>query len=333
MVNRYGFRMLASGIKLDAYNKNPILLYAHQRPNRDNPQITPVGKMHDIRLDENGRLIGDMEFDADDDFAVKLEKKWKKGMLNTVSLKAEVLAVSDEPEFILEGQEYPTVISSLLEEVSIEPIPGDAEAVALRLYHKDDPERMVVLSNDHQDNIESLFPKPKSKTNMKLIQLAFTGQKIVSLAKDATEEQMAEAITNLVEKANESVTLAAQVAQKDTEITTLKKKLEDVELSAKEEKANALVDAAVSAKKITPSEKESFVELAKTNFDAVKKILDAKKGFTSVTDGLQPEGESKYAKLSWDELDRKNLLASVKSEEPETYKNKFKEKFGKEPNI
>ncbi|MCD8177302.1 MAG: hypothetical protein LUE98_07720 [Tannerellaceae bacterium] len=34
---------------------------------------------------------------------------------------------------------------------------------------------------------------------------------------------------------------------------------------------------------------------------------------------------SKYASLSWDELDRKGLLAELKEKDPELYKEKYSE--------
>jgi hypothetical protein len=340
LTNRYGFRVLASGIKLDAYTKNPIILYSHQRPNQENPKILPIGKMHNVRINAEGQLVGDMEFDQDDDFAVAIEKKWEKGMLNAVSLKAEILQVSDEEVYKLPGQTLPSIIESLLEEVSVEPVPGDSNAVSLRLHYQGKPAQVISLSNDSDFDPSSLFPTTKPISDMKLIQLAFAGQKFVTLGKDATEEQIAQAVSDLAAKANESadkvVTLSAQVTEKDTLISTLQNDLQTIQLQAVTDKATALVDEAVTAKKITPAEKAEYVELAKTNYDTVKKILDNKKGFYSVAAeaGKTPEaGVVDYATLSFDEIDRKGLMAKLKAENVELYKAKFKERFGVEPKL
>lgn len=338
LTNRYGFRILAKGIKLDAYAKNPILLYAHKRPSDTHPLLMPIGKMHNIQLDTKGQLVGEMEFDQDDPDAVKIEKKWEKGMLNAVSLRAEILQVSDEDIYKLPEQSLPTIIESLLEEVSIEPIPGDSNAVSMRLHYRGQPEQFVSLSSDGDFDPSTLFPTIQNQSDMKLIQLAFSGQKFVTLAKDATEEQIAQAVSDLAAKANEAsdkvVTLSAQVTEKDTLINTLKQEKAQIELAAVNDKANALVDEAVAAKKITPAEKPEYVELAKTNYDTVKKILDNKKGFSTLAgDAGKPAGEADYTTLSYDELDKKGLLVKLKAENVEVFKTKFKEKFGKEPKI
>jgi len=334
-VNRYGFRVLASGIELGVYEKNPILLYAHQRPNRDNPEIAPVGKMHNIQLNKSNELVGEMEFDQDDEFAVKLEKKWEKGMLNAVSLKAEMVEVSDAPEFLLPGQSLPTLTKSLLEEVSIEPIPGDSEAVALRLHYKGEPATVISLSDDNHPDLEKLFPSNKNKSHMKIIALAFKGQKFVQLANGASEEDIANAVSELVSKANDlgakEVSLTADLKAKDDLVTVLEGKLKTVALAAKEDKANALVDGAIQSKKILVSEKEEYVELAKTNYDTVKNILDKKKGFTSVMDhlGSPPKTETgKYAELSFRELEKKNLTGQLKAENLELFKEKYQAQYG-----
>lgn len=336
-VNRYGFRVLAKGIKLDAYTKNPIILYSHQRPNRDNPKLMPVGKMHNIKLDGLGQLVAEMEFDQDDDFAVALEKKWEKGMLNAVSLKAEVLNVSDEDIYKLPNQVLPTIIESLLEEVSIEPVPGDSDAVALRLHYKGQPAQTISLGDDSEFDPSKLFPTNKSQSDMKIIALAFKGQNFVSLAADADESKVAEAVSELAKVANdkaaEVVTLSAKVTEKDTEITQLKEQVKTVELSAQTDKATALVKDAVAQKKITPAEEKEYVELALQNFDTVKKILDNKKGFTSLSKTVEEKSADgvDYATLSYSELDKGGHIAKLKANNPELYKEKFKEKFGKEP--
>lgn len=329
--------MLTSGGDLSKYAKNPVVLYAHRRPSFENPKLMPIGKMHNPRL-QGEQIVGDLEFDQDDDFAVAMEKKWEKGMLNAVSIGAEIIATSENPAVMLPGQKYPTVTEWVLEEVSVVDIPADVDAVAIRLHHKGAKTQVITLGEDSNFDPSSLFPTTKPTSDMKLIQLAFAGQKFVTLAKDATEEQIAQAVSDLAAKANEAsdkvVTLSAQITEKDTLINTLKQEKQQIELAAINDKANALVDEAVAAKKITPAEKAEYVELAKTNYDTVKKILDNKKGFASVaaqTPGAAPAGAVDFATLSFDEIDRKNLLGKLKSEQPELYKAKFKEKFGTEP--
>lgn len=332
LINRYGFRILASGIKLGAYSKNPIVLYAHQRPSKENPKIMPIGKMSDIQIDESGQLVGQMEFDQDDSFAVSVEKKWEKGMLNAVSLRAEVLRYSDEDQDKLPNQVLPTIVECLLEEISVEPIPGDSNAVSLRLHYKGQPAQVISLSDDSDFDPSKLFPTKQKSEMSKLIQLALQGQKHVTLAKDASEDEQVKCITELIGVADKTVELKADLSKKEAEIIQLKQDNEALKNAAVDEKAEALVQLAVDAKKITPAQKAEYVTLAKTNYDSVKNILDSMKGFTSLSKETPEESkDEKFVSLSWDELDKKNLLAELKASNKDLYDEKFEARFGRKP--
>lgn len=330
--NRYSFRMLTSGGDLERFKSNPILLYAHRRPSFDHPKLMPIGKIHDIRL-SGEQIIGDMEFDQDDEFAIAVEKKWEKGMLNAVSIGAEIVATSEDPSVMLPGQKYPTVTEWILEEVSVADIPADSDAVAIRLHHKGEPSQTITLSEESTFDPSKLFPTTKPKSDMKLIALAFAGQKLVSVAKDANEDQIAEAVTQLVAKANESVELSAQITQKDAEIAKLKDEKQKLEDKAVTDKAENLVQLAVDAKKITPAQKDEYVELAKTNYETVEKILGSMKGFASLShqvdlaDATAVANAKLYAELSYKELDQKGMIPQLKKDNPELFKAKFKERY------
>ena len=330
-VNRYSFRMLTSGGDLSRFMANPVLLYGHIRPDRDNPKLTPIGRVENIRL-EGDRILGDLVFDQTDEFAKSIESKWEQGILNAVSLGAEIIASSENPEVMLEGQKFPTITEWILEEVSVVDIPADSEALAIRLHHKGEPNKVVTLNAGSEFDPSKLFPTTKPTSDMKLIALAFAGQKLVSVAKDANEDQIAEAVTQLVAKANESVELSAQITQKDAEILKLKNDMKSLQDKAVNDKAETLVQLAVDAKKITPAQKPEYVELAKTNYETVEKILGSMKGFTSLSkETPEPGADDKFVKLSWDELDKKGLLEELKTKNKDLFDQKFEAKFHKKP--
>lgn len=329
--NRYSFRMLTSGGDLERFKSNPILLYAHRRPSFDHPKLMPIGKIHDIRL-SGEQIIGDMEFDQDDEFAIAVEKKWEKGMLNAVSIGAEIVATSEDPSVMLPGQKYPTVTEWILEEVSVADIPADTDAVAIRLHHKGEPAQTITLSDDSTFDPSKLFPTKQKSEMSKLIQLALQGQKHVTLAKDASEDEQVKCITELIGVADKTVELKADLSKKEAEIIQLKQDNEALKNAAVDEKAEALVQLAVDAKKITPAQKPEYVTLAKTNYDSVKNILDSMKGFTSLSKETPEESkDEKFVSLSWDELDKKNLLAELKASNKDLYDEKFEARFGRKP--
>ena len=81
-VNCYGFIVLTAGISLEGFKKNPVMLYNHVRSN-DPAEV--VGKWNDIRK-EGVKLLGEPEFDIDDELGKKLSGKVEKGYINAPSI-------------------------------------------------------------------------------------------------------------------------------------------------------------------------------------------------------------------------------------------------------
>lgn len=123
-VNSYGFRVLTDGIDTERFLKNPVALYMHARSR----ELLPIGKWIELKK-EDGKLIGTLEFDEDDDFAVKLFKKCEKGILNGTSIGIQNIRVNEtDDDVVVEACE--------LQECSLVDIPSNANAV--RLYGKND---------------------------------------------------------------------------------------------------------------------------------------------------------------------------------------------------
>lgn len=123
-VNRYGYRILVEGIDTEGFMKNPVACLQH------NTYDVSVGRWKNLRKD-NGRLIGTLEFDGEDETALKLYKKYKRGYMNAVSVAIIPKEESDDPEYLLPGQKYPTVTRCELLEISLVTVPGQKNAVKL----------------------------------------------------------------------------------------------------------------------------------------------------------------------------------------------------------
>ena len=88
-----GFRALITGAKLEAFKKNPVMLLMHNRAlssyePADNDIILPIGKWYDIRVVGN-QVLAKPDFDDDDAFALKIQKKVDKGYLNGANYTGE----------------------------------------------------------------------------------------------------------------------------------------------------------------------------------------------------------------------------------------------------
>lgn len=117
-----GIDLRMSGAKLDRYRANPIFGYGHQYWSRED---LPIGKATSVEVD-GSRLLLDVVFDPEDEFARACEKKYRGGYLNACSIGFDVHAWQDGNGSYWKGG---VAESWELTEVSAVPVPMDAEAV------------------------------------------------------------------------------------------------------------------------------------------------------------------------------------------------------------
>lgn len=118
-VNSYGLVILTSGIDTAKFERNPVMLYMHERK-------TVVGRWENIRKDGK-RLLADAVFDDSTPLGVQVKNQVEKGFLRSASIGVEII----EKETV-NGVE--TVTKSVLTEISIVDIPSNSNA--LKLYRK-----------------------------------------------------------------------------------------------------------------------------------------------------------------------------------------------------
>lgn len=118
-VNSYGFVVLTAGIDTSKFERNPVMLYMHERK-------TVVGRWENIRKDGK-RLLADAVFDDSTPIGAQVKNQVEKGFLRSASIGVDII----EKETI-NGVE--TVTKSELTEISIVDIPSNSNA--LKLYRK-----------------------------------------------------------------------------------------------------------------------------------------------------------------------------------------------------
>jgi hypothetical protein len=303
-LNSQGFRVLSAGGDLEQYKKNPILLWMHIRPTKwsGNERLLPIGKMENIRIDGD-KIIATPVFDDEDEFAVKIQKKYDKGMLNMCSIGIDVVESSNDLSYLLPGQRYETVTKWKLTEVSMVDIGSNDDALPVVLYKNGN---RVELSNDNQ-----IIPLLKiNQPKMKKLFLA------LGLPETATEDEVLNAI-NLSAK-----------AYKD-EIARLQKEF------AETQKANIIseVDAAIKGGKFTADKKQHFIELGeKVGLESLKITLASIETALKPKDVINHRSTSKKEESVWAEMsdDEKTEL---RAENPEQYKTLFKKEYGFEPKL
>ncbi|ABF88493.1 putative phage prohead protease [Myxococcus xanthus DK 1622] len=125
--DRYSDRLNVKGWRVDGYNANGVVLYNHDDGASASltgaePQL-PIGKGR-VYV-EGDALMVDIEFDDEDEFAKKVERKVSKGILNAVSVRYLMLPGQYRQN---ERGGYDCDAQELLE-VSVVTIPGNSRAV------------------------------------------------------------------------------------------------------------------------------------------------------------------------------------------------------------
>lgn len=238
-VNCYGTRIITDGIELTQYEKNPVLLYMHERGK-------VVGVVKNLKKEHN-ELIGELEFDCASPLSEQLKKQYDFGSLKMVSANLRVIETSNDKKLAKEGQTAETITRCQLFEVSCVDIGGNDNALVLS-----DPDgNTISLSESRQGT--SLLPllnpttptdniNPINKTSeMKTEELALS----LGLAATATEAEITAKITELKLSAEQSAKQQKQIAE--------------MQLAA----ISAAVDTAIREKRINATLKDHFIDLGK----------------------------------------------------------------------
>lgn len=305
--------VLTEGINMDDFLLNPIMCLNHKSD-------IVLGRWANPRKDIRGTgrvLLAEPEFDEENECAKEWKRKVDKGFVKGVSVMLDF----SYNDFTLEHPDHPgkmVLVKSKLREASIAPIPANSRALKLTLTDASGKQlnaaTVLQLSKEISQN--------KNPMNKLLIAIC------ASLKLDAasTEDQVIAAVQTRLNDLQELETLRKEKSDWQTEKSTM-------QLS----KATDLIDGAITAKKITPDLKDTYMSLAKGDYEGTKKILDAipsRVSLSVVADqnaGLENKGADETANWKWDDFHRKspNKLQLMKTDDPERYKRLFNERYGK----
>lgn len=297
-LNCYGTRVLTAGINVEQYNRNPILLYMHERG-----QV--IGLVRDLKV-EGEEVTGELVFDEATELSQRCKKQWEFGSLRMVSINIDILETSDDPRLLVQGQTAPTITKSKLNEVSLVDIGANDDAIVL---HKDGVR--LTLGKGAADVLPPLHNnKSKKQKTMDQEKLALE----LGLPKDADEAAISAELAKLKAKGAESDGLR-------TECETLRAA-----------RIETLVNAAVAEKKIGEDKKQQFLELGKKlGAEDLKATFDAMSPQVRLSSvvgsqgGTPAGGNAEYKKLS--EVPEEELK-KLREENPAQYKKLYKAEYG-----
>lgn len=303
-LNSYGFRVLTEGIDTHQFERNPILLWMHNRPLRGTTdEVLPLGRVENLRIDGDS-LIGTPVFDETDPFAQRIKAKWDAGILKMVSAGLDVLEQSDAPENLVAGQKFATVTRCRLREVSIVDIGANDDALVLQYQGKT---INLAESNDEPIFLKKLFNNLSNTDEMKQISLA------LGLTEEATEQAVLEQIEHLKTLAADAEKLNEQLAQQKNAAICL------------------AVDSAVEQHKILAENKEHFVRLGEAaGLDTLKATLAMMPTMRRPMDLIDQKAtsDSTYKTLHDVPADR---LQQLYDEHHDEYMRLYRAEYGVEP--
>lgn len=279
-LNSYGYRVLTEGVDITQYERNPILLYMHNRGKA-------IGLIKDIKK-ENGEITGELAFDEATELSAQCKKQWDFGSLRMVSIGFEIIETSEAAEFIVPGQRYATVTKARLIEVSLVDIGANNDAIRL---HKDG--QLITLSEGGDCPLPRLNHKPtNNQPQMDIKALALT--------------------LGLPETADEAAVNAklAELKAANDEAENIRKENEQLKLA----QITAAVDGAIAAKKIPAEKKQHFLDLGqKVGIDTLNDTIAAMSPATKLSAALQTEaaGDDLPKKSPW-ELRMEEIRAKLK---------------------
>ena len=301
-VNCYGTRVLTSGLDISQYERNPVLLYMHERGE-------VIGYMKELRI-EGDELTGEPVFDEASELSQRCKKQWEFGSLRMVSMGIDIIETSESPEYLMPGQTRPTITKSKLDEVSIVDIGANDDAIVLRK----DGQRVATENINEVLNLMKQSNNQQNQNEMKLQEIAL----LLGLPETADEAAVKAEVEKLMKTAK-------AVADLQAEVKALTEEKEAMVLA----NITASVDKAIAEKRLEAGKKEQFVELGKkVGIDELEGILSAmppKTKLSAVLNGGRAK-ETAPTDGEWKTLHDvpAEKMMELRNEHPEEYQRLYK---------
>jgi hypothetical protein len=297
-LNCYGTRIMTDGLDIDQYQRNPVLLYMHERGN-------VIGYMKDVRK-ENGEVTGEPVFDEVSEVSVRAAKQFDFGSLRMVSAGIDIIETSESPELLVPGQTGLTITKSKLVEVSVVDVGGNDDALVLskdgvRLELAKDGSSPLPLLNNNQPN----------SVSMDLKELALS----LGLDAAADENAVKARITNLLKAEGDAKSL---LADKDK-----------MTLAA----ITQAVEAGIADRRIPADKKEHFISLGKAvGLESLQETISAMTPQVKLSQVLNQGGgfAQEYQKLS--DVPEDKLMA-LRKDDRQTYIRLYQAEYGVVPSF
>lgn len=297
-LNSYGTRVLTAGMYVEQYQRNPVLLYMHERGN-------VIGYVKDLKV-EDGEVTGELMFDEASELSVRCKKQYEFGSLKMVSAGLDILETSEDPELLVQGQTRPTVTKSKLFEVSLVDVGSNDDAIVLQKDGK-----KITLGKDSECPLPLLNNNNQKQKQMEQKMVAMQ----LGLPATATEAEINAKLDELKTAKEEN----EQLQQKNAALTLAS--------------ITAAVEKAVGEKRITPDKKDEFINLGKeVGQEKLESILSAISPQMKLSSVIGHQGGAATEPTTYKKLSDvpSGQLTTLRKEQPDEYKRLYKEEYGME---
>ena len=297
-LNSYGTRVLTAGMNVEQYQRNPVLLYMHERGN-------VIGYVKDLKV-EDGEVTGELMFDEASELSVRCKKQYEFGSLKMVSAGLDILETSEDPELLVQGQTRPTVTKSKLFEVSLVDVGSNDDAIVLQKDGK-----KITLGKDSECPLPLLNNNNQNQKQMEQKMVAMQ----LGLPATATEAEINAKLDELKTAKEEN----ERLQQKNAALTLAS--------------ITAAVEKAVGEKRITPDKKDEFINLGKeVGQEKLESILSAISPQMKLSSVIGHQGGAATEPTTYKKLSDvpSGQLTTLRKEQPEEYKRLYKEEYGME---
>ena len=273
-INKRGGVIKTLGILLEEFLRNPIMLYNHLRRGNYDDNPLPIGKWENVRV-VGKKLVADARFHLEDEYAKSIYQKVKAGILNAVSIGIRILKTSTDRKDLVKGQTRATVTASMLFECSVVDIPANGNAMRI---DKNIGESGAMASNSLID-VHYYVPDPKNTGSYVELNLNKNPQALEGIIPLIKKSNMAtdnnEVITLLgLAEDSTAVQVYAEITKLKNERDQFKQQLEELDAQMKEEQCKALIDTAVNDRRLTEGQRDTWLKLAKSDFEGTKDALE-----------------------------------------------------------
>lgn len=297
-LNSYGTRVLTAGMNVEQYQRNPVLLYMHERGN-------VIGYVKDLKV-EDGEVTGELMFDEASELSIRCKKQYEFGSLKMVSAGLDILETSEDPELLVQGQTRPTVTKSKLFEVSLVDVGSNDDAIVLQKDGK-----KITLGKDSECPLPLLNNNNQNQKQMEQKMVAMQ----LGLPATATEAEINAKLDELKTAKEEN----ERLQQKNAALTLAS--------------ITAAVEKAVGEKRITPDKKDEFINLGKeVGLEKLESILSAISPQMKLSSVIGHQGGAATEPTTYKKLSDvpSGQLTTLRKEQPDEYKRLYKEEYGME---